>query len=182
MVRSLGLIRKVTGGLAGKTHRMFRSNRARLSSSCAMEPPRSSAKCSAPEGKPLGNLLSQVLNAYSLPDTTTPSGIFSFEVMVEPLPSMLDRDVLVLTVVVVVVLRDVVLRNVVLEVGVLVAAASDLGVLSIALLSNACILQPTNSGIVISATKINRLDAISRMTYPLYYLSLDTSPLKPYQI
>ena len=40
---------------------------------------------------------------------------------------MLDRDVLVLAVVVVVVLRDVVLRNVVLEVGVLVAAASDLG-------------------------------------------------------
>jgi hypothetical protein len=102
--------------------------------------------------------------------------------MVEPLPSMLDRDVLVLAVVVVVVLRDVVLRNVVLEVGVLVVTTSDLGVLSIALLSNACILQPTNSGIVISATKINRLDAISRMTYPLYYLSLDTSPLKPYQI
>lgn len=95
---------------------------------------------------------------------------------------MLDRDVLVLAVVVVVVLRDVVLRSVVLEVGVLVVAASDLGVFSIALLSNDCILQPTNNGIVISATKINRLDAISRMTYPLYYLSLDTSPLKPYQI
>ena len=99
--------------------------------------------------------------------------------MVEPLPSMLDRDVLVLAVVVVVIeLRDVV----VLEVGVLVVTDSDMGVFSIALLSNDCILQPTNSGIVISATKINRLDAILRMTYPLYYLSLDTSPLKPYQI
>ena len=95
---------------------------------------------------------------------------------------MLDRDVLVLAVVVVVVLRDVVLRNVVLEVRFLVATDSDMGVFSIALLSNDCILQPTNSGIAISATKINHLDAISRMTYPLYYLSLDTSPLKPYQI
>jgi hypothetical protein len=113
----------------------------------------------------------------------TPSGIFSFEVIVEPLPSTLGRDVLVLAVVVVVVeLRDVVLRSVVLEVAVLAVAASDVELLSPARLSNDCILQPTNSGIVISATKINRLDAISRMTYPLYYLSLDTSPLKPYQI
>ena len=103
--------------------------------------------------------------------------------MVEPLPSTLGRDVLVLAVVVVVVeLRDVVLRSVVLEVAVLAVAASDVELLSAARLSNDCILQPTNSGIVISATKINRLDAISRMTYPLYYLSLDTSPLKPYQI
>ena len=92
---------------------------------------------------------------------------------------MLDRDVLVLAVVVVVIeLRDVV----VLEVRFLVATDSDMGVFSIALLSNDCILQPTNSGIAISATKINRLDTILRMTYPLYYLSLDTSPLKPYQI